>query len=121
MSSDVIRTLQEGLPIPEQGNGITSPTTVGNGLEVGGIGVTLENPFLGSSQPPKWQCISWREVLRADQIKEILHSLQIPSYHTLQIMSTYTTLEVELNGRLSSLVVSYVSYFFIDKKMYLFF
>lgn len=60
----------------------------------------------------KWQYISWREVVRADQFKEILHSHQIPSYHTLQIMSTYTTLEVELNGRWSSLEVSSVSFFF---------
>lgn len=49
--ADVCRQLQQSIPIPEPRDGVPSAAAISDCLEVGSIGVTLEDPLLGVSHP----------------------------------------------------------------------
>ncbi|KAE8783091.1 hypothetical protein D1007_43468 [Hordeum vulgare] len=51
MGADVCRLLQQGIPVLEQGDGVPAVAAISDGLEVGRIGITLEDPLLGASHP----------------------------------------------------------------------
>ena len=65
MGPDVLRQLQEGRSILEEGDGVTATPAISYGLEVSGIGIPLEDPILRTPQTPicLLVCVDDRELV----------------------------------------------------------